>query len=50
MLAALLIPFFAVMMYRYWGSLGMALYFAYAAICLAPSATKAYRIKKGGAQ
>lgn len=50
MLAALLIPFFAVLMYRYWGSLGMALYLAFAALCLAPSVAKAYRMKKGGAQ
>lgn len=50
MLAALLIPFFAVLMYRYWGILGMTLYLAYAALCLAPSVAKVYRIKKGGAQ
>lgn len=48
MLAATLIPFFAVLMYRYWGGLGMALYLLYAALCLAPSVSKAYRKKKGG--
>lgn len=48
MLASLLIPFFAVLMYRYWGSLGMVLYLAFAALCLSPSVAKAYRMRKGG--
>lgn len=50
MLAALLIPFFAVLMYRCWGWIGMTLYLVYAALCFSPSVAEAYRIKKGGAQ
>lgn len=48
MLAVAVASFFAVLMYRYWGWLGTALYLAYAALCFAPTATQAYRMWKGG--
>lgn len=48
MLAATVASFFAVLMYRYWGWLGMVIYLAYATLCFAPSAIKAYRMWKGG--
>ena len=46
--AAILIPTFAAMMYRFWGWLGMTLYLLFAVVCLIPSVIKYRKLKKEG--
>lgn len=48
MLAAILIPAFAALMYLFWGWLGMILYLIYAVVCLIPSVIKYRKLKKEG--
>lgn len=48
MLAAILIPTFAVMMHLFWGWIGMALYLIFAGLCLMPSVVKYRKMRKEG--
>lgn len=48
MLAAILIPAFAALMYLCWGWIDMILYLIYAVVCLIPSVIKYRKLKKEG--
>lgn len=48
MLATILIPTFAALMFHYWGWLGMTLYLLFAGLCLYPSVVKYRKLRKEG--